>query len=82
MISGTAVLAERLDAARAALAKGGLGDCRARAAGVEGEVLLLRPSESAEARLWSDAGGELLALLHSLGFRYIAVDLAAEAERA
>lgn len=66
----------RLDTAYDVLRRHGLPQCSARAAGVDGEVLLLGPVGHEEAWLFGPGAEPLLAELRAAGFRYVALDLA------
>lgn len=73
----TPLLAERLESARAALVRYGLSRCAAAAEGAGQEVLVLRPTtEAEEAMLHAPEADRLITELRSMGFGYVALDLA------
>lgn len=76
MSEAASTSSDRVRAALAMLVRRGLDGCTARAAGSEGEVLLLAAPAADENRLRDAADPIFLAELRGVGFRYIALDLA------
>lgn len=76
-MSGIPPADPRLPHARAALAELGVGGTEVEVAGHEREVALLRAPATEYERLLGEAAPEIAGRLRELGFRYVALDLAA-----
>ncbi|MDQ3557197.1 MAG: hypothetical protein M3409_10555 [Gemmatimonadota bacterium] len=67
---------ERVERARALLEGAGLPEARVETEGTEGEIAAIHLPAEQWGRLEGEPGREISARLRSLGFRYVAVDLA------